>query len=223
MTIEESDPYCLDPGEAERLLHGHPWRRFVVLGDSVASGAGDMVDGYSALPWADRIAAELTKTAPDLAYLNLGAREMLAHDVLEQQLEHALAFKPDLALVACGGNDALRKTYEPELVDTHLAAIVDALRDAGAEVMTIGMFDASHAPSIPDRIKEMVSERMLTLSRRTAAVGTANGCIHINVTGHPVETDVTMYSADGLHGNMRSHSICAAEAIRRLGVHLGNA
>ena len=33
---ELADPDCLADGESARLLTGHPWRRFVVLGDSVA-------------------------------------------------------------------------------------------------------------------------------------------------------------------------------------------
>jgi lysophospholipase L1-like esterase len=222
-TAEAADPYCLDPGEAGKLLAGHPWRRFVVLGDSVASGVGDPVAGYTPLPWCDRIAAELREAAPELVYLNLGAREVLAADIRERQLEAAVAFRPDLALVAAGGNDALRKTYRPEAVDEELALILGGLRAAGADVITIGMFDASHAPSIPDRIREMVSERMCTLSERTAALAERYGCVHVSVTHHPVEPDTTMYSADGLHGNLRSHAICAAEAVRRIGVHLGNA
>jgi hypothetical protein len=56
---ESTDPYCLKAGESRQLLAGHPWRRFAVLGDSVAKGLCEPVDGYSNLQWADRIAAEL--------------------------------------------------------------------------------------------------------------------------------------------------------------------
>src|SRR5204863_61770 len=52
-----ADPFRLRPGEAERLLDGHPWTRFAVLGDSIAEGVGDAVDGYGDLGWADRVAA----------------------------------------------------------------------------------------------------------------------------------------------------------------------
>ena len=221
-TLEAADPYCLRPHEAETLLSGHPWRRFVVLGDSVASGVGDPVDGYTKLSWVDRIAAELRDAAPDFAYLNLGERELLAADVHERQLEGAIAFKGDLALVACGGNDALRRTYQADAVDDELAQIVGGLRATGCDVITVGLFDASHAPLVSDRSREFVSVRMRTLADRTAAVGARFGSLHVNLSGHPVETDSTMYSADGLHGNLRSHAICAAETIRRLGARLGH-
>ena len=37
---EAADPFCLRDGEAAGLLAGHPWRRFAVLGDSIAQGLG---------------------------------------------------------------------------------------------------------------------------------------------------------------------------------------
>ena len=66
---EAADPYCLRPGEAATLLAGHPWRRFAVLGDSIAEGVGDPVPGYEHLGWADRVAAALRQHRPDLAVL----------------------------------------------------------------------------------------------------------------------------------------------------------
>jgi lysophospholipase L1-like esterase len=218
---EFADPYCLAEGEARALLAGHPWTRFVVIGDSVAQGIGDPVEGYGDLPWADRIAAELAATRPGLAYLNLGQRDLLAAQVRVEQLGPALAFEPDLALVACGANDALRSSYRPDLVDDELRAIIGPLRARGVDVCTVGLFDTTYAPAIPPRVKHLIGNRMRTLSRRTAAIAAELGTIHLNLTGHPAETEPDIHSADGLHGNMRGHAICAAEAIRRLGAHLG--
>jgi lysophospholipase L1-like esterase len=219
-TAEAADLGCLRPGEASALLAGHPWRRFVAVGDSVALGVGDPVAGYHDLVWTDRIAAELRAVNPDLTYVNLGERELLAAAVRERQLAKALTLKPDLALVACGGNDAMRPSYRPDAIDVELDAIISALLNTGAEVMTVGMFDAAYAPCIAERFKPVVSTRMRTLSARTAAIAERYGTIHVNLTGHPLERDESLYSADGVHANMRSHAICAAAAIRRLGAHL---
>src|SRR5206468_1182010 len=103
---ELADPDCLADGEAAALLAGHPWRRFAVLGDSVANGPIFEVPGFCPLRWTDRVAAELRAEAPDLQYLNLGVSGLLTHEVRDSQLAEALAFAPDLALVLCGGNDA---------------------------------------------------------------------------------------------------------------------
>src|SRR5258708_5860308 len=109
---EAVDPHCLRPGEAAAVLARHPWRRFAVLGDSIAEGVAEPVPGYSPLPLAARVAAELADTAPALAYLNLGRRGLRTHEVRAGQLAAALEFEPDLALVVCGANDALRPGYE---------------------------------------------------------------------------------------------------------------
>jgi lysophospholipase L1-like esterase len=221
-TPEAADPYCLADGEAAALLAGHPWTRFVALGDSVAEGLGDPVPGYSEQPWIDRIAAELAAIRPELRYRNLGTRDRRAAEVRAEQLACALAFEPDLALVCAGGFDAVRPTYVPDTVDAALTGIVSALRARGAEVITIGIFDISHCVAVPDKFRPALGERMRTLSKHTRDIGAEYDTIHVDLTEHPAARDPAMYSADGLHGNLRSHAVCAAETIRRLGVRLGN-
>src|SRR5690348_11098883 len=133
-TVEGADPWCLRPGEAARLLAGHPWRRLLVLGDSVAEGLSEPVPGYPDLPWCGRVAAELRGVAPDLAYLNLGVSNTPAARVRATQLDAAVAWRPDLAMLCAGGFDSLRPTYRPDEVDAELTAMVTALQAAGALV-----------------------------------------------------------------------------------------
>ena len=64
---EANDTYCLCADEAGALLAGAPWRRLLVMGDSIAAGIGDPVQGYLDGGWADRLAAALAA-----AYLNVG-------------------------------------------------------------------------------------------------------------------------------------------------------
>lgn len=214
---EDTDPYCLRPGESTELLTGHPWRRFVAIGDSVVEGWCEPVPGYSRLQWADRIAHELTAVQPDLLYLNLGKTGLRARDILATQLKEALAFGPDLALVVAGGNDAFPATYNPDRADRELTAMVAALQEAGAEVLTLGMFDVSHSPAVPDWLRPGLHERMRLLSERTAAIARRRGTIHVHLTDHPLSSDPGIYSSDGRHGNARSDAVATAETVRRLG------
>jgi lysophospholipase L1-like esterase len=216
---EAADPYCLRAGEAESLLAGHPWRRFAVLGDSIAEGVADTVPGYSPMPYADRVAAELTAVHPELAYLNLGRRGLRAHEVRAGQLAPALAFAPDLALVACGANDALRPGYEAraDAVDAELAAIIRALQECGALVITVSIFVRPAYPSLPSWLRPTGTERMAALGARTTAVGAVCGTVHIDLTDHPIAVAMDSTSSDGLHGNARAQSVAAAETIRALG------
>ena len=50
------------------------------------------------------------RPCPSAEVLNLARRGLLASEVREHQLAPALAFRPDLAIVAAGGNDALRRS-----------------------------------------------------------------------------------------------------------------
>lgn len=217
---EADDPYCLRAGEAQRLLEGHPWKRFAVIGDSVATGTGDPVPGYANVPWCDRIAQELRVHQPNLEYVNFGVADARAADVLAAQLDPALAFRPDLAIVVCGGNDAMRSTYDPEAINGVLEKLVTALQSVGADVITVSMFDITQAPNFPERLLKTARPRMLRLSAETAALAERLGTIHVHCNGHPAERDPDVYSADGIHATMRVHQICAAIAIRRLGIYL---
>jgi lysophospholipase L1-like esterase len=218
---EAADPYCLGVGEAARLLADHPWRRFVVVGDSVAEGIFEPTDGYLDVSWTDRIAVELTAAAPDLVYLNLGRRNLVAAQVRAGQLDEAIGFKPDLALVACGANDAIDPRYRPDAVDAELRLMIGALQAAGATVMTISVLVLDDYPGLPRAIRPAVPGRLRVWRSHLAALGSALGTVHVDLTDHPSERGPGMVSADGVHGSGRSHAISAAASIRRLGAHLG--
>jgi lysophospholipase L1-like esterase len=217
---EANDPYCLRAGESARLIADHPWRRFVVLGDSVAEGLAEPVEGYSELQLADRLAAELKATAPHFTYRNLGHRGLRAREVRARQLGPALEFQPDLALVVCGGNDAFPATYKPDTVDVELRAMITALQAAGADVITIGIYNVSYGPNIADWLRPGLRQRMRTLAQRTGAIAEELGTLHVDLAGHPAVTDPSLYSSDGRHGNARSDAIAIAEAVRVLSSHL---
>jgi lysophospholipase L1-like esterase len=219
---EAADPYCLDDGEAADLLADHPWRRFAVLGDSVAEGIFSETDGYLAVSWTDRIAVELAEVAPDLIYRNLGQRNLLAAEVRAGQLADAVAFGPDLALVACGANDAFHPRYRPDAVDAELRLMIRALQAAGATVMTISVLVLDDYPGLPRAVRPAIPGRLKIWRAHLAALGAELGTVHVDLTDHPAERGAGMISADGVHGSGRSHAISAAASIRRLGAHLGH-
>jgi lysophospholipase L1-like esterase len=220
---EAADPYCLRAGEAEKLLAGHPWRRFAVLGDSVAEGAGEPAPGYADEPWCDRIAAALRAHQPDLAYLNLGVGNTSAAQVRATQLPTALVFAPDLALVACGGYDMLQPAYDPAAVSAEIRTIVSALADRDARVITVGLFDRSYSPAVPEQFRKPLQERIHSLSQSTREIAKDLGTLRIDLTWHPAVPEPDLYSSDGLHSSMRGHAISAAEVIRGLGADLAKA
>ena len=65
------------------------------------------------------------------------------------QLAPALAFRPDLAIVSAGGNDALRRSFDPGAVERELVAIVGPLRRAGADVLLLELMDIVASGLVP--------------------------------------------------------------------------
>jgi lysophospholipase L1-like esterase len=227
MTLAEAnDPYCLRPGEAERLLTGHPWRRFAVLGDSIAEGVFEATPGYRPIAFADRVHAELRALAPDLVALNVGRRNLRVHEVRAQQLDAVRAFEPDLALLVCGANDALRPGYErrADAVDHELAMMITALQQAGAIVITVSIFVMPcYGGVVPSWLAPAFRRRMTELAARTTSVASRLGTVHVDLARHSALTEDDLTGPDGLHGNGRSQAIAAAETIRALAPSMAGA
>jgi lysophospholipase L1-like esterase len=202
--------------ELASLLRGAPWRRLAVLGDSIAEGVREPHPGYLDQSWIDRIAEPLRAAAPGLTVMNLGVRDLLASEVRERQLAPALDFRPDLAIVAAGGNDALRRTFAPADVARELDGIVGPLRSAGADVLMIELLDIIASGLVPPEYAGPLDQRMRDLAALTRMVADRHGALLVEMRAHPAAADPSVYASDRLHLNARGHALVATEAVRVL-------
>ncbi|GAA3383764.1 SGNH/GDSL hydrolase family protein [Cryptosporangium minutisporangium] len=217
MTIlEASDPDCIDPDEAAELLRPAPWQRLVVVGDSVAAGVREPVSGYRDLSFADRFAEALAATRPEFVYRNLGVRELTASAITATQLRAALDLRPDIALVAAGGNDALGREYDPGQLRRDLEGLIRPLAAAGALVVTMGLFDLPRSGLMTPKLTGLMTHRMDELDEITAALTAAVGGIHVDTHHHPRGADPDLYASDLLHGNAMGHAVAFAAIVRTL-------
>jgi lysophospholipase L1-like esterase len=217
---EQKDPHCLSDADVDRLLAGAPWRRFVVVGDSIAEGVLEPVEGYRPQGWTDRLADALRRQQPELAYLNLARRGLRARHVRETQLGPALEFRPDLAAVVCGGNDLLVEHFDPGKVERELDRLVAAFKDAGAEVITSTLYDITKALQMPPEYGAQLEERLHELFERIGCVADRHRTLHVDFHDHPACADPGIYSSDFQHANARGHAVAAAGVIERLGGRL---
>lgn len=181
------------------------FRRIVVLGDSIAVHRGDPVDGYPTQTWAERLVLAF---APD-AYLNLGVSGAEAAEIRAGQLEPARRFRPDLAFVAAGANDATRRSFRPDRVESELDRMIGPLSRDGALVVTLGCFDLSATLGVA------VADRLRSLGDLTARLVGRHGGLHVSFSDRPAHRDGVL-GADGLHINARGHDVVAAALLGRL-------
>lgn len=191
-----------------------PWRRFVALGDSFTEGLMDVVTPTGAhLGWADRVAAALALRTPDLEYANLAIRGRKGPQVFTEQVPAAVALAPDLASVAVGVNDTLRRSFDLNASATAIEQSVRLLRGAGSDVLVWCFGD----PSRTSKVMGVVSGRIQALRRATYAIAEEYACYLVDFWGAAALDDARFWHADRLHLNPAGHVLAARAALEALG------
>jgi lysophospholipase L1-like esterase len=213
---EISDPYCEWSTEAAALARSAPWRRVVAVGDSVAAGVLEPLDGYRELDGIARVAEVLTAAHPSCRYSNLGERDLRAAEIRERQVPLALELDPDLVVLAAGGDDAVRRSFDGPQIERELTLLVEPLVAQGAQLVVIGLFDLARSGLVPDRYADTMAERFDALDAITARVAAKHGGVQVENHHHPLAADPSIFASDRIHANARGHAISAAGFARAL-------
>ena len=208
---EETDPFCLTTSGAARLLAGAPWRRFVVVGDSLSAGIGDPSPGYQTGPWSARVAAALSLVHPDVVHVNLAGVGATTRDTLDDQLERALDLRPDLIHVPSGANDIWRRSPSFDTVARDLRHLFESAAGSGALVTTFTLGRAFVVPTIPD-----FAEHVLTLNEIIRSLAQDYGVVVIEMWDHPIMDRPDLLSADQIHFAASGQAVLAAEVVKAL-------
>lgn len=192
---------------------GDPKLRVVAIGDSSITCPGvetidDCFVRRIAIHLSDRYFVELTSLA-------VGGSKV--RDVLNGQLDQAVALQPDLALCSVGANDAIRATSVRQY-EADLTKIVTALNDASRAVTVVGVGDLGTIPRLPRTLRPFLTYR----SRRfdDAATRVADQYERVTKTDNWgrmstafASGDPAMFAADQFHASGEGHAVFAEEAI----------
>lgn len=120
-------------------------KRYLALGDSFTEGVGDddPTRPNGVRGWADRVAEQLCAADPAWGYANLAIRGKKIRQVIDEQLEAALALEPTLVTLYAGGNDILRPRVDIDALMAGYDDMVASLRACGAAVVLFTGFDSS--------------------------------------------------------------------------------
>lgn len=188
--------------------------RYVALGDSSTEGLDDPDGAGGFRGWADRLAEHLHAVSPDLLYANLAVRGRLVRQVRAEQLQPALALRPDVATVFAGVNDVLRPKVDLAAVVGDLEHMILALRGVGATVLTITVPDPSKVMPVARRL----APRIAAYNAAVRLAAERTGAMLVDVGGSPVAGDPRLWSDDRLHANALGHERIAAALAHALGL-----
>jgi len=202
------DPFVANEGP-------HPWRRFVAIGDSFTEGIGDpdpsVADGHRG--WADRVAEVLAQDVDDFAYANLAVRGKLIAQIVADQIEPAIALKPDLISICAGGNDVIRPRTDPDEIAAQLDDAVARLSSTGAAIVLFTGIDTGFTP-----VFRAFRGKVAIYNENVRAIAERYDCIVADQWALKVVQDPRFFDDDRLHYNALGHHEIARMVLRALNV-----
>jgi lysophospholipase L1-like esterase len=187
---------------------------FVALGDSFTEGMDDPHGDGTYRGWADLVAHRLAQRTGDFRYANLAVRGRLLEPVISEQLPRAVEMRPDLVSFSAGGNDALRRRFDSELVFQAYDSAVARLRAVGCTVVVFTPADVTHVlPARRYLLPRLAA--ILDVARRTAA---EHDAVLVDLWEDEAFRDRRMWSMDRLHLSTAGHQRVAAHVLKQLGV-----
>ena len=175
-----------------------PRLRYVVLGDSTATGRGAPYERGIAVATAGHLAARRPLTLTNLAVS--GAR---FGDVRRDQLPAAVRIRPDVVLVAAGANDVTGLT-RLRSVRADLEEIVDRLRAARCDVAIVvtGSPDVGAVPRLAQPLRAVAGRRTDQVNGAIDDVVRERGLVLAPIaarTGPLFRADRSLFAADDFH------------------------
>jgi lysophospholipase L1-like esterase len=189
------------------------WRSFVAVGDSFTEGMDDPYPDGTYQGWADRVAKTLAGLAGgEFRYANLAVRGRLFPQVVAEQVPAAVAMRPDLVSFAAGGNDVLRRNFDPGALIERFEKMVAEVRGTGADLVLF-RFAGLRLPA-----QRLVSARVAALNRAVAELADRHGAKLVDLPSDPVFRNPHMWSIDRLHLSAAGHQRVAAHVLTALGL-----
>jgi len=190
--------------------------RYLALGDSFTEGVGDADPARpnGVRGWADRVAEVLGRSGG--TYANLAIRGRKLRPILAEQLEPALAQRPDLVTLYAGANDILRPTVD---IDALMALYDDAVRrlaGSGARVLLFTAFGARAS-----RFYRPLRGRFAYYNELVREVADRHGATLVDFWRMSEYDDWGYWDVDRLHMSTAGHRLMATKVLDVLGVRHG--
>ncbi|MFO6451845.1 MULTISPECIES: SGNH/GDSL hydrolase family protein [unclassified Aeromicrobium] len=190
--------------------------RYVALGDSFTEGVGDddprLPNGVRG--WADRFAAALDRAqGGGLSYANLAIRGRKLMPIAAEQLEPALALRPDLVTIYAGANDIMRPKVDLDALLAEYDRVIGRLVESGARVVMFTPADPGGS-----RIYAIVRARFVRYRDAVREIAARHGATLVDYWNLTDYRDARLWDTDRMHMSPAGHQRMAIAVLDALGV-----
>lgn len=190
------------------------WSSYIAVGDSFTEGLDDPHPESGVFRgWADLVADSLATEGP-LDYANLAIRGRLFDNIVEEQLPPTLRMQPDLVSFAAGGNDALRRGFDPAKLLSRFEQVIGTLRASGADVLVFRFADVTKR--LPGQ--RMILPRVTMLNAAVGDIADKHGARLVDLWADDEFHNPALWSVDRLHMNAIGHQRVAAHVLTALDI-----
>ena len=191
------------------------FHRYVALGDSFTEGVGDhdetLPNGVRG--WADRMAEVLAERDKDFTYANLAIRGRKLLPILDEQIEPALAMKPDLVSIYAGANDVLRPRIDLDMLVDEYDKALGRLAEAGAHLVVFTAYDPGRVP-----VFAALRGRFAIYNELVRHVADKHGATLVDFWRMRAYRDPRLWDTDRMHMSSAGHQVMAIEVLNALGI-----
>lgn len=179
----------------------------VALGDSSVFGVGDFGDAIPAVGagWVGRFAHDVRASK----FLNVAKNGARARDLLKYQVDAALAFSPDIALICIGTNDILRGNFSQGEIHRSLVALIHALEECGTALIFLGLPDPMISAPGPIRLRRILSRRVDILNTILAELEVYENVRFVDTWRKLTSQDSRIWHIDRMHPSPFGHQLIA--------------
>lgn len=188
---------------------------YIAIGDSFTEGVGDDLPDGRVRGWADFVALGLAAASPEpVRYANLAIRGRKLGPIVAEQVEPAIAQRPQLVSLNGGGNDIMRPRVAIRDVARILVDAADRVTAAGSHMLLLsGANPTAHLP-----LGGLVRKRGDELAREVRAMLPRDGITFVDNWADEGLEDIRYWSADRLHLNALGHARVASNVLTAFGV-----
>jgi hypothetical protein len=147
------------------------------------------------------------------SYANLAVRGRLLQQIIDQQVEPALALKPDLVSISAGGNDLLRPGADPDQLAARLDEAVQTLGSGGA---TVVLFTG---PDVRDTVLGRVRLKTAVFNENLRVIAARHDAVIADMWALRQLSEPQMWAEDRLHFSPLGHHTVAMMVLDTLAVN----